>query len=252
LLLKDVAREAAPTSTKIIANKDYETKVHDLSSQLQYQPTCQMKCINSGAKNEIQLLHSSQKPLRHDSNIMVNHNSQQTIPLRNSTQILRGKSSQNDNCDDKYIRSGFNYQPSNQKGLTEAMWEHNIMHEDMNRISQRNKTCDTWDTNSINIHNEQSPSRRKKSYTQVFEFENLPSTKSCILPFMDIAVKRAALHNSTLYANGKNGRSPPSNSQWQKFELSPTHSDESSQLYYHPKLEKSHVMYTSGGHFTQM
>jgi len=252
LLLKDVSREAAPTSTTIIANRDYETKVHEVSSQLQYQPTCQMKCINSGAKNEIQLLHSSQKPLRHDSNIMVNHSSQQTIPLRNSTQILRGNSSQNDNCDDKYIRSEFNYQPSNQKGLTQPMREHNIMHEDMNRISQRNKTCDTWDTKSINIHNEQSPPRRKKSYTQVFEFENLPSTKSCILPFMDIAVKRAALHNSTHYANGKNGRSPPSNSQWQKFKLSPTHSDESSQLYYHPKLEKSYVMYTSGGHFTQM
>lgn len=252
LLLKDVSREAAPTSTKIIANKDYETKVHELSSQLQYQPKCQMNCINSGAKNEIPLLHSSQKPLHHDSNIIVNHNSQHTTSLRNSAQILRGNLSQNDNCDNKYIRSEFNYQPSNQKGLAEAMWERNIMHEDMNRISQRNKTCDTWDTKSINIHTEQSPPRQKKSYTQVFEFENLPSTKSCILPFMDIAVKRAALHKSTHYANGNNGRSSHSNSQWQKFELSPTDSDESFQSYYHPKLENSHMTYASGGHFTQM
>jgi hypothetical protein len=252
LLLKDVSREAAHTSTKTIANKDYETKVHELSSQLQYQPKCQMNCINSGAKNEIQLLHSSQKPLRRDSNITVNHNSQHTIPLRNSTQILRGNSSQTDNCDNKYIRSEFNYQPSNQKGLTQPMWEHNIMHEDKNRISQRNKTYDTRDTTSINIHAGQSPPRRKKSYTQVFEFENLPSTKSCILPSVDIAVKRAALHKSTHYANGNNGRSPRSNSQWQKFEFSQTRTDESFKLYYHPKLEKSHVMFTSGGHFTQM
>ena len=252
LLLKDVSRESAPTSTKKTVNKDYETKVHELSSQLQYKPKCQMNCINSGAKNEIKRLHSSQKPLHHDSNKMVSHISQHTTPLTNSTQILRGNSSQNDNCDDNYIRSEFNYQPSNQKGLTEPMWEHNIMHEEMNRISQRNKTCDTWDTIPINIRTEQSPSRQKKSYTQVFEFENLPSTKSCILPFMDIAVKKTALHMSTRYANGNNGSSPRSNSQWQKFELSPTHSDESFNLYYVPKMEKRQVMYTSGGHFTQM
>jgi hypothetical protein len=248
LLLKDVSREAAPTSAKIIVNKDYETKVHELSSQLQYQPKCQMNCFNSGAKNEIQLLHSSQKPLSHDSNVMVKHNSQHTTPLWDSTQILRGNSSQNVNCDDKYIRSEFNYETSIQKELTER----NIMHEDMNRTSQRNKTCDAWDTTSLNIHTEQSPSRQKKSYTQVFEFENLPSTKSCILPFMDIAVKRAAWPKSTHHANGNNGSSPHSNSQGQKFELSQTHSDESFKLYYHPKLEKSHVMCTSGGHFTQM
>jgi hypothetical protein len=126
------------------------------------------------------------------------------------------------------------------------------MPEDMNRISQRNKTCNTWDNTSINIHTEQSPSRQKKSYTQVFEFENLPSTKSCMLSFMDIAVKRAALHKSTHYANGNNGSSPRSNSQWQKYESAPTHSDESFKLYYNPKLEKSHMMYTSGGRFTQM
>lgn len=257
LLLKDVSRETAPNSTKIIVNKDYETKVHELSSQLQYQPRCQMNCINSGAKNVIQLLHSSQKPLCHDSNIMLKHNSQHTIPLRNSTQIFHGNSSQNDICDDKYVKSEYNYHPSNQKGLsghTEPMWEHNITHEEMNRNSQRNKTCDTWDTTSINIHTEQSPSRQKKSYTQVFEFENLPSTKSCILPFMDTAVKRAALHKSTTsnYSNGNNGISPPSSSRWQKFQLCPTHSDESFKLYYHPKLQKSHLMYTSGGHFTQM
>jgi len=229
MLLKDVSRESAPNSTKIIVNKDYETKVHELSSQLQYQPKFQTNCIHSGAKNEIQLLHSSQKPLSYDSNIMLNHNCQHTTALRNSTQIFYGNSSQNDNCDDKYIKSEFNYQPSNQKGLTghtQPMWEHNIMHEDMNRNSQRKKTCDTWDTTSINIHTEQSPSRQKKSYTQVFEFENLPGTKSCILPFMDTAVKRAALHKSTNYVNGNNGISPHSSSQWQKFQLSPTHSDE--------------------------
>jgi hypothetical protein len=214
LLLKDVSREAAPTSTKITVNKDYETNIHDLSSQLQYQPKSQMNCINSRAKNEIQLLHSSQKPLRHDSNIMVNHNSQHTTPMGDSTQILHGNSSQKDNCEDKYVRSEFKYQHSNQKGLREPMWEHNIMHEDMNRISQRNITCDTWNITSINIHTEQSPSRQKKSYKQVFEFENLRSTKSCILPFMDMAVKRAALHKSTHYANGNNGGSPRSNSQW--------------------------------------
>jgi hypothetical protein len=247
LLLKDVSREAAPTS--IIANKNYGTKVHELSSQLQYQPKCQMNRINSRAKNEILLLQSSQKQLRHDSNIMLNQNFQHTTPLRNSTQILHGNSSQNDNGDDKWE---FNYQTSNQKGLTEPMWEHNVMHEDMNRISQRNKTCDTWDTTSVNISTEQSPSRQKKSYTKVFEFENLPSTKSCILPFMDTAVKRAALHKSTNYANGTNGSSPRSNSQWQKFQSSPTHTDESLELYYHPKLAKSHAMYPSGVHFTQM
>jgi len=252
MLLKDVSREAAPTSTKITVNKDYETTVQELSSQLQYQPKSQMNCINSGAKNEIQLSHSSQKPLRHDTSIMVNHISPHTTPMRDSTQILHGNSGQNDNCEDKYVRSEFNYQHSNQKGLREPMWEHNIMHEDMNRISQRNITCDTWDTTSINIHTEQSPSRQKKSYTQVFEFENLRSTKSCILPFMDMALKRAALHKSTHYANGNNGGSPRSNSQWQKFESSPTHSDESLKLYYHPKLEKSHVMYRSGGHFKHM
>jgi len=255
MLLKDVSRESAPNSTKIIVNKDYETKVHELSSQLQYQPKCQTNCINSGGKNELQLLRSSQKPLRHDSNIMLKHNCQHTTALRNSTQIFHGNSSQNDNCDDKYVKSEFNYQPSNQKGLTgctQPMWEHNIMHKDMNRNAQRKKTCDTWDTTSINIHTEQSPSRQKKSYTQVFEFENLPGTKSCILPFMDTAVKRAALHKSTNYVNRNNGISPHSSSQWQKFQLSPTHSDEPFKLYYHPKLEKSHVMYTTGGHFKQM
>ena len=225
LLLKDVSREDPPTLTKIIANKDYETEGHELSSQLQYQPKYQMNCINSGAKNEIQLLHSSQKPLCQDSNIMLNQNSQHTTPLKNSTQILLGNSSQNDNCDEKYIKSEFNNKHSYQKGLTEPMWEHNIMPEDMTRISQNNLTCDTWDTTAINIHTEQSPSRQKKSYTQVFEFENLPGTKSCILPLKDTAVKRAVLHKSTDYANRNNGSSHCNNSQWQKFELSPTHSD---------------------------
>jgi hypothetical protein len=245
LLLKDVSRDVAPTSTKITANTNYDTKLKELLSQLQYQPKSQTNHINSGAENGIPLLHSSHKPLRHDSNIMLNQNFQHTIPLRNSTQIVRGNLSQNDNGDNKWE---FNCEPSNQKGLTQPTWEQNVMHKDMNRISQRNKACDTWDTASVNISTEQSPSRQKKSYTQVFEFGNLPSTKS----YMGTAVKRAALQKSTDFANGNNGSSPRSYSQWQKFESSPTHTEESLELYYHPELVLSHVRYTSGDHFTQM
>jgi ATP-dependent DNA helicase HFM1/MER3 len=234
LLLKDVSREATSTSTEIRANKDYETKVHQLSSQLQFQPKSQMNYFNLGAKNKIPLLHSSQKPLCHDSNTMLNQNSQHTTPFRKSTQILCGNSSQNDTCDEKYITSEFNYQPSIQKGLAEPMCERDTMPEAMNRISQRNETFESWDTTPINIHTEQSPSRQKRSYTQFFEFENLPSTKSCTLPFTDIAVKTAALHKSTNNANRNNRRSPNSNSQWQKYELSPKNSDQSFELYYHP------------------
>lgn len=97
----------------------------------------------------------------------------------------------------------------------------------MNRILQRNNTSQTWDATTVNIHDEQPQSGQKRSCTHFFEFENVPNTKSCTLPFTDMAVKTAALHTPTTYSNRKNGSSPSSNSQWQKFELSPVNSDES-------------------------
>jgi ATP-dependent DNA helicase HFM1/MER3 len=117
LLLKDVSKESMPTLKKMVANKDYETKVCQLSSQLQFQGKSQMNCVNLGAKNKTRFLHSSQPPLCHDSTIMLNQNSIHTTPFRSSTQLLHGDSSQNATCDEKYKKSEFNYQPSAQKGL---------------------------------------------------------------------------------------------------------------------------------------
>jgi hypothetical protein len=232
LLLKDVSRKEIMSSSSIMGvNEKYNTKV--LSSS-QFQPQSQTEYVNLGVKNKLTLSHFTQKPQNHDSTIMTNQNSEYIPPFSNFTQTLPAhNSNQSDYCNRKYIQSKFNCQPSVQGGYTNMLCDPDGSPEGISGILQ-NETFRRWnDATAINIPMEQPPPlREKKSYTQIFEFGNSLCTQPQMSPLQDRATTTAALYTPTKCATGNNESSPKLNSQWQKFQLSPIHSDDSPEVYH--------------------
>jgi hypothetical protein len=224
LLLKDVSRrEPMPSSSTATAYEESEKKVNSqllLTPEFQFQP-----------KKKVTLSQFTQKSLSHDSPTVLNQNSDHTLPLSNSAQTLQPQSK---NCDRKYIQGQLNYQPSVQKGFTKIMCDPDTLPQDMNDILQKNETYKRWNnvSTAFNVPMLQpSLSRQTKSYTHISEFKNSSCTQPWTLPFEETASKRLALSQPVKCFTGNTENPPSLNSQWQKFEMSPTHSDESPEYY---------------------
>jgi hypothetical protein len=222
LLLKDASRrDAMPSSSTVRTHEQSETKVYSqlLSSEFQFQP-----------KKKVTLSHFTQKSLSHDSATVLNHNSDHSLPHRKAAQTLKPQSK---NCDGKHIHGQINYQPLVPKGFTKIMCGSDTLSGDMNEILQKNETHKSWNVSTaINIPTQQPLlSSQTKPYTHISEYGNSSCKQPWSLPFEEKASKTSVLFQPAECVTG-NTKNPSSlNSRWQKFEMSPTHSDELSEYY---------------------
>lgn len=223
LLLKDVSRtEVTPSSSTERAYEESETEVHSqlLPPEFQFQPT------KKGTLSQF-----TQKSLGDYLNTMLNQNSDDTPPLSNLAQTLQPQSK---NCEGKYTQSQVNYHPSVQKELPKLTCDSDVLPGDMNRILPKNETYQRWNNvrTAISVPMRQpSLSRQRESYAHISETDNASSTQPWMFPFEEPETKRLAFSQPVKCVTGNNENLPNLNSQWQKYEMSPIHSDESPEYY---------------------